>query len=277
MPFDDRLYEYDRNNQFHEAAVRQGAYLYRLTSPTHCSIEHVLSGKGPLYSSEEGRFNAPQQITTYCANNVLVCLAEVLFHTYERAIRSIERRLDYAFIRRCLVAERFLVVLRIEEIPDLVHIDSEGVTVDFDARMRGAASVLPRATYKLFQDFHNSVRRRQKKGILYPSARHSRDVCFALFYDETARVITESYAAVPVTIRLIAENQDLAGNPRDFSPFTDKIHPTMGHYEFHDPAQLMDLVSKGEINPPDLPVSGMLDFVRRPYRSYPGGAVCRIA
>src|SRR5436309_2430893 len=119
--YDEALYEYDRQNYDPNARLLENAYLYRLTSLSHCGIAEILSGKGPLNSRQPGRFHAPQQQTTYCANNVLVCVAEVLFHMYRSVLDGIKSRQPLAHIRRSLVSERCLVIVRVAEIPDLVY------------------------------------------------------------------------------------------------------------------------------------------------------------
>jgi hypothetical protein len=113
-----------------------------------------------------------------------------------------------------------------------------------------------------------------KRGIVYPSARHSRDLAFALFKDETRNLKETPYQAPHVMLQLIAEDQDMsASHPNRFKVQTDKLHATMGYYQFHNPKHLDDLKDEGLIFPSNVPASGYVDFVRRYYEDYPKCAV----
>ena len=97
--FKDDDYVFDRTRQNHEAALKPGACLYRLTSVHFCQQGDILTGNGPLDSVEPGRFNEAGQRTTYVSNNVLVCIAEILFHRYRRMLNNIKEFQPSAAIR----------------------------------------------------------------------------------------------------------------------------------------------------------------------------------
>lgn len=277
--FDYSLYDYDQSNkERHEAVLRENACLYRVTSTIHCSATDILTGRGPMSSLEPGRFNAPQQQTTYCANNILVCFSEVLFHMYRLVLKRIQNK-KYALTRAAMISERALVVIRVKEIKDLVYIDSAGVAVDYDHLVYGAAAVFPDPHYAVFQEFSNRVRQEKKRGIIYPSARHSRDVCMALFHDETNSILPGCHQIASVRFQLIPEDQNLDERPTagGFDPYARKIHPTMGHYEVTDADTWEQLRDAKLLNPSGIPQVGMIDFVRRRYRVYPDQAVCSLA
>lgn len=273
MSYDDSLYRFDRDNAYHEATLLQGAYLYRLTSINHAGIDDLLSGRGPEKSRAKGRFNASQQKATYCTNNALVCIAEVLYHMYRIVLNKMTNKLAYRDIRSSLEAERCLVVLRVEEIPDLVYVDCEAVRVEFDARFGGTTVVFPDDLYAPFWDFNDRLRSNGKKGVIYPSARHSRDVCLALFDDETSRIIPNTDERLNIKLQLLAEDQDPRQPPQRCDPYKEKLHATMGYYSFTDQAEFDRVRNLGRLHPRDLPFSGMVDFVRRRYANYPGDAV----
>lgn len=273
MSYDDALYSFDRNNAYHEATLLPGAYLYRLTSVNHAALDDILSGRGPEKSPLKGRFNAPQQKATYCSNNALVCIAEVLYHMYRIVLDKMTRKLPYRDILSSLEAERCLVVIRVEEISDLVYVDCEGVRVDFNARFGGTTVVFPDQRYEPFWDFNNTLRSENKKGVIYPSARHSKDMCLALFHDETGRIIPHSDSRLNIKLQLLSEDQDPRQPPRRCDPYQEKLHATMGYYSFVDAAELDRFRLAGMLNPPDIPAGGMVDFVRRRYADYPRDAV----
>ena len=267
------MYCFDQNRAKHNATLLEGAYLYRLASLHHCDELNILNGRGTIVSRSFGRFHVPMQQTTYCANNILVCIAEVLFHMYKTTLQRIQERQPSAVVTQGTRAERCLVILKVKEITDLVYLDSDGVMLDYDSRICGATTVFPEAVYTVFHAFNNKMREVGKKGILYPSARHSRDLCVALFDDETQKI--QSYCRrLNITLQLVSEDQDFCQPTRLCNPFREKLHATMGYYCFHDSRQLEDVRAAKEINPGDMPLCGMVDFVRRRYQDYPSQAVC---
>ena len=182
------LYDYDRSNKSYMAKLCDGAYLYRLASLPHCGPDHMLTGGGPLNSPMPGRFNSPHQRTSYCSNNILVCMAEVLYHMYRTVLTRIEKEQPALSIRNSLTDKRSLDMVKVKEINDIVFADARDVSIDFGKRIRGTAIVFPDPHYKFLWDFNNEIRMQYKKGIFYPSARHSQDICVALFDDETSRI-----------------------------------------------------------------------------------------
>jgi len=179
----------------------------------------------------------------------------------------------YSEIYRAVQDERCLVVLKVQEIQDLVYADCEGVRVDYNVRFAGTPVVFPDDDYAPFWDFNNTVRQAQKRGVMYPSARHSKDLCIALFYDETNSIVPQSDERLIMKLQLIAEDQDPAQPLRRCDPFKDKLHPTMGHYSFVDDAEFTRLRNANMLYPKGIPQSGMVDFVRRQYQIYPSHAV----
>lgn len=270
--YDPSLYDYDSSHGKHEASLRTGAYLYRLASINHCDQNQILSGRGTLVSRSFGRFNCPQQLTTYCANNVLVCISEVLFHMYRATLRGIQNKAPSAAITACTVSERMLAVSNVKEIENLVFLDSDNVIFDYDKRICGATTVFPEPVYDVFHDFNNQMRAIGKKGIIYPSARHSQDFCIALFDDETSSIKAHR-SDLHLTLHLISEDQDVAGPIARCNPLKQKLHATMGYYAFSSPDDLKSVLATQLLNPRDLPPCGMVDFVRRHYQKYPTHAV----
>lgn len=266
-------YKYDRKGESHIASLLDGAYLYRVTSLHHANLEHALNGGGPANSNQPGRFHSPQQRTSYCANNVLVCIAEVLYHMYRMALQGVEGISEAAHIRSAFKDKRCLVVLRVSEIDNLVYIDADDVAYDFNVRLCRTATVFPDPRYEVISKLNNKLRSQNKRGVFYPSARHSQDVCVALFQDETKRIET-MYEVLTLDLCLLPESQKCGRDPRDIDLHRDKIHPTMGYYAFENVDKLNDLKRQGLIYPAKIPQRGMIDFVRRRYDDYPSKAVC---
>jgi hypothetical protein len=271
--YDRSLYHYDEGGETHAAALRKGAVLYRLTSLSHCNRTDVLTGLGPEKARDVGRFHGPQQRTSYCANNVLVAIAEVLFHMYRKTLGRLSTMQPYPDIRAAANDVRSLVAFRVDDISDMVFFDSDEVQVMFDPRLRGALIVYPDESYTPFRGFAERLRADRKRGVLYPSARHSQDLCIALFDDETNKIATSPFENLVVDLQLLSESQSISEPLRRCNPMKEKIHPTMGAYRFRDQSAFENAKASGILHPSNIPSEGYVDFVRRSYRSYPADAV----
>jgi RES domain-containing protein len=269
--FDEDKYEYDQKNKSQKAKLHENAVLYRLTSFTHSNKEEVLTGKGALRDS--GRFHVTHQRTSYCANNMLVCLSEVLFHNYQGVLSRMNDNQPWQEVNELIEDERCLVMFKVGEIDKFVFIDSDAVRVDLNKRMSGTMVVFPQANYLPFQQFSTSLRGIGMNGVFYPSARHSKDICIALFEDHSKKVKKSDYRTLAVTLNLLKENQNFNSPIEICDPFSDKIHPTMGYYRFDNEMAFIKAKSDNYLNPPNIPIEGKIDFVRRLYLNYPVDAV----
>jgi RES domain-containing protein len=251
------------------ARILENAVLYRLTTTTRCDKPNILNGGAGLHSL--GRYHQYQP-TTYCGSNILLCIAEVLFHQYRSFIDGIgSQAYEHQLSKRA--TERMLVIFRVKHIDDLVYADSEGCRYDYDEpRFGGSTVVYPDPTYAPIQSFSMKLRQKQRTGVVFPSARHSRDFAFAFFGDVTDKLDATTYEMLPLRLKLIGEDQDLAVSPGDVSPIKDKLHATMGYYEFVTPNDVERARASKLLNPEALPVRGYVDFVRRAYRQYPADA-----
>ncbi len=270
--YDEALYKYDKNNKKSSTAkLQNGAILYRLTSISHCDRDSVLNGLGPEQSLQPGRFNSPQQRTTYCANNVLVCISEILYHNYRTTLKRVHEKQPPEAIRANIKDKRCLVFVCVNEIKCLVYIDSRDFQVQYDPRIRGTMVIHPDQIYEPFQKLSDQLRMRGEKGIFYPSARHSKDICIALFRDETPQ-IQESLETLNVDLILVQESQDPTLHHNICDPIEDKLHSTMGFYSFPEIDKFEQLRSLGTLYPQDIKPAGLVDFVRRRYLNYPHDA-----
>jgi hypothetical protein len=171
------------------------------------------------------------------------------------------------------VIDKRLAIFAVKRIDDLVYLDSIGAKV-YDSRVISSTVVFPDPTYGPLHAISNRLRMDKKGGVVYPSARHSKDFAFAFFKSETRKIKEEFYETPFINLRLIVEDQDTSSfPPREFKVHTDKLHATMGYYEFSEPPHFEALKREGLIYPDSIPVSGYVDFVRRHYSDYPGGAV----
>jgi len=270
--YDATKYRFDTNKMSHEAVIEDGAILYRLASIHFCDQSNILNGKAPLIAKTTGRFNAIHQPITYCANNILICIAEVLYHMYRQVLDSIQEGKSSGLIFNNMRWKKTLAIFKINRVDSLVYMDSEGIRLDYDSRLAGTTIVHPDPYYEPFRNFHEAARV-DKEGLLYPSARHSKDICIALFGDKTDILQSDLFELLPVELKLVPEWQDPAQEPCDCDPFKEKLHATMGYYKFEDTNRFQSFRDNGVLYPNDIRPNGMVDFVRRCYLDYPRDAV----
>ncbi len=188
-------------------------------------------------------------------------------------IEAMGKGSSYRIAEACCRRFGKLVVFAVNRAPELVFVDSREVRTDFDGRLAGTGVVCPAQVYDVMHNFSEKVRDLDKAGIVYPSARHSRDVALALFGDKTGLVKDEPYLSVDVDLRLIPEECELNGILTSVDPFEAKVHPTLGYFEFQDAPNFEKMKIDGLLVPEDVPRRGITDFVRRQYAEYPRDAV----
>lgn len=274
MTYDPTLYTIDQARHHDpDASLEDGALLYRITSRTYSGISEILTGNGAANGVTEGRFHRIGQRATYCANNVMVCLAEILFRQYRVMLDGIEKDTDPILLKPQANGKHVLVILAVAKIDNIVFADSFGARA-YNKNITGPSITTPDLVYEQLHKFSDEVRRYKKKGVAFPSARHSEGFAFALFNNESGSIKPMPYETLEVQLQLVSENQDFSIKPAaKFDLYAEKIHPTIGYYEFTDDMAFNDLKSRGLLHPDQLPERGYFDFVRRRYgRSYPNDA-----
>lgn len=266
-------YVIDDERQEADAWLEEGALLYRIASQQHWQRDFIVAGDGPMHARTPGRFHGADQRASYCANNIFLCFAEMLYHMYRNFLTQLSQFQPEAHAREWTVKKLRLVIFTVKRIDALVYVDSIGVK-SYDPTITSSTVVFPDPIYGPLHNVSERARQAKKNGVVYPSARHSKDLAFVFFRNETPNVLETPYKALDITLQLISEEQDtLSFPPSRFKVYTDKLHATMGYYQFDDPAQLDALKKEGFIYPEDLPLSGYVDFVRRHYEDYPKCAV----
>jgi RES domain len=267
MPFAHSSYRIDELSL--TASIQPGAYLYRLTSLNWGEPQYLLNGGGPLHSSDNGRFHVAHQRTTYCANNVLVCLSEMLFHMYRSVLNCIAKGRPVAAIREPTERYLWLTAAQVDVIDELVNLEALDFPRNYGPKMTGTMTVHPDSEYEEFQRLSTRLRGEDKRGIVYPSARHHRDYCFALFLDETRSVNVATFFRLKLALRLVGEehNFNVEAGTGCF-PDQHKIHGSLGYFEFQDPDKLTEAIQNSLINPNFLPAKGFVAFSRNPCSPY---------
>lgn len=274
--YDERKINYDKNNNIRCACnIDDGATIYRLTSPSYANIGDAFTGAGCANSSSKGRFNYSHQRAIYCSNNILLCISEILFHNYRTTLDRIANNYTPELIREKIEDKKALVIAKTQDIGDMVYLDSKDFYREYRMpEVYGTWLVHPDINYPPYQTVAGMIRDNEKNGIMYPSARHSRDVAIVLFKDTTSKIKEDDYYALEVTLKLLKEDTTPANSSMVVcDPNDDKLHFTMGYYCFEDHEQFENLKNLNLINPSKMESSGMIDFVRRNYKDYPHDAV----
>lgn len=270
------MYSADRyilDHRLYDSSIDDGAILYRVTSQAWSASDQIANGMGSFRNRNAGRFNRRQQSATYCSNNVITALSEVLYHCNRRILdEMLETEVRPHVIYDNLKQTKTLVIFSVENISNMVNLEARLARTRYsDGRsvyLGGTVNVFPDRDYRKLQEVGDNIRTDGKSGIFYSSARHySENHCIVLFNDETSKIKSSPYEALEVEFCLVAEDFD----PKNFNPsvicdpFEVKLHQTMGFYRFTDEVNFNDLVKRGLIHPNDTPVSGLVDFVRRSY------------
>jgi hypothetical protein len=238
-----------------------------LASPSFSSRSFLLNGRGA--DSGAGHYHVIQQTTSYVSDHVLLCMAEVLHHMARRAMKVLETNGPLSqWISHAHIV-RQLVIFDVHGIPDLICIDTDECRrqTAINAQRLIPASLItnPDHVYEPLQKASESYRAQNKKGVVYPSARHSRGFAVALFGDHT-NSIQRVIATMQVTLSLVDEETQQAVFQPSFNPDSRRISYTQGFYMVSRNA----LIANNHLLQPYLPrETGIIDFVRRPYSSYP--------
>lgn len=267
---------YDKTNKIScQGKLDTNAVIYRLASPSYANVNDAFSGEGSVHSSNASRFNSPQQLAVYCSNNILLCISEILFHNYRTTLNLIHENHPAEVVRNKIHDKRALIIAKTTAIDNLVYIDSKDFIRDYRiTEVQGTWVVHPDVTYEPYHTISNKIRNNQKSGIIYPSARHSEDIAIVFFKNISDLISNDDYHLLEVNLHLISEEispEDCGFEQCD--PNYEKLHFTMGYFSFENQDLFYQLKEANYINPSQLKPYGMIDFVRRKYRSYPNDAI----
>ena len=112
----------DPNKINQDAEIDEDTTLFRLALPLYSSQPDLLTGKAALRG--EGRYHRIHQETSYVADSVLLCIAELLYHMSRDAMNVFVKNGTTSQWQKCAQVQRHLVVFDVHKIPDLVYIDT---------------------------------------------------------------------------------------------------------------------------------------------------------
>jgi len=164
------------------------------------------------------------------------------------------------------------VIFEAHAIPNLIYIDTDDcrryTMIGASAALHSALIINPDHLYEPLQKASEFYRAQGKKGLIYPSARHSCGHALALF-DDHSRSLVRIVKTLQVFLSLVDEEK-LQPVAQPFNPDTGKISYTQGYYQF----SRNDYLANKSFLQSFLPDwSGIIDFVRRNYSTYPDDAV----
>lgn len=263
-----------------DASFPDRALFFRIATKEHSEKRHILTGGGGINSQSGGRFNFKNQRASYCAESPLVAISEVLFHMYRSTLNELALETESAYLN-FVERRQVLVVAEVKGISKLVHLDSNGFRLKFKFgnAMSGTMAVHPDATYEPFQTVAEQLRG-TKCGIVYPSARHPVGACAVLFNDESSALkigVRGVYERIPLRLQLVKEDFERKRLPLLPEPYVDRLHPTVGFFEFTDVAHLARVRRKGLLK--GIPRRAFIEFARRADRpgKYPASVVVPVA
>lgn len=246
-----------------DAFVEKETILFRLAAPLYSSLSDLLNGKGAL--AGDGRYHRVHQFTSYVSDNILLCFAEILYHMSRKAMAHLAGNGLPAGWQNCAQIQRHLVIFEVNEIRDLIYIDTKDCRQEI---LRNASQAIPSTIIVhpdwLYEPLHRAAdycRSQRKNGVVYPSARYPQGLAVGLFLDHTASIKNIS-ATVKVTLSLIEGNTGKPAIPPYFDPDVQKISHMRGHYEF-DPTDFASAGASGLLNPRTVTQNGFVEFVRR--------------
>jgi hypothetical protein len=252
-----------------DAVIEDGTRLYRISSPLFSSKSDVLNGRGAL--TQQGRYHQVHQFTSYCSDNVLVSISEILFHMSRHALRSLANNMPLASWLSRAVVPRHLVILEMSRIDSLIYIDTDDcrnqTALHAGQIVHSSLLIHPDELYYPLQMASNFYRNASRLGVVYPSARHSRGLALALFLDHTNN-IKNILGTLDITLSLVDESSEKPVS-NAFNPAQDKISQTRGYFQM----KVSDFSRYQRLLYPLPSSSGVIDFVRTNYSHYPQDAV----
>lgn len=254
------------NKIYEDAEIGDDARLYRITSPTYATKSTLLNGRGA--NSGDGRFHVIQQLTSYSADNVLICIAEKLFYMHYISLRKLSNN-SYPEFKREATKKHVLSVFKCENIQDFIYVESSVARQNY--QLNPSTVTYPDRIYAPLQTAGNKMRRANKNGIMYPSARHSQGLSVCFFGDQTNN-IKSLEANIQLTLSLVSEDMTTLADDINFDPTSARISNSIGHFSFDD----SDFRQYSNLLSPNLSSKdGYIDFHRIFYvhANYPSCAI----
>jgi len=248
------------------AEVEAGTTLYRVTSPTWADPSFLLNGAGANHG--HGRFHRIHHATSYVSDNVLLCIAERLYHMSHVAYKKLANK-SYAEFKCESSRLEVIVIFETNQLPNLVHLDS-AVAIQY-SQLNPSAITQSDSIYDPLSRAGDQLRTDGAAGVVYASARHSIGHSLALFGNHSA-LIDRITARVKIRLSLASEDLSILTNDPSFNPISVRLSQHIGHFA-------IDAADFGNyqylLNPALKIAQGFLPFHRIFYGSkpYPQSAI----
>lgn len=252
-----------------DSKIEEDTKLFRITSPTYATDQFLLNGKGSLVS--EGRYHIIHQRTSYASNNVLLCIAEVLFHMIHQSLKKLKNN-SYGEFKKEAHKEFVIVMFKCYEISDLVFIDSSEAYIKYS--LNPSITTHPHFSYDPLRNAANTIRRDSSDGIIYSSARHSKGLSVCFLEDKT-QIIKSIENKLKITLTLVSEDKNLVID-KNFDPSRVRLNYEIGYFDI-DTNDFKNF--RTNLNPILPDHFGFIDIGRRDYSNphvpYPDSAIKR--
>jgi RES domain-containing protein len=166
----------DKNRIRQSATVETDTILFRIVYQKFATQSKLLNGQDGRWT--QGRYNFRGSLTSYVADNALLCIAESLYHISRRAALHLRQsrkvhKSSVDFWRSIAATDKILVAFKSSLIKNLIYIDSEDsryhVATKAGKVLHPSTVLNPDFIYKPLQQVAKLYRNAGRRGIVYPS------------------------------------------------------------------------------------------------------------
>jgi RES domain-containing protein len=157
----------DKNRIRQSATVETDTILFRIVYQKFATQSKLLNGQGGRWT--QGRYNFRGSLTSYVADNALLCIAESLYHISRRAALHLRqsrkvRKSSVDFWRSIAATDKILVAFKSSLIKNLIYVATKAGKV-----LHPSTVLNPDFIYKPLQQVAKLYRNAGRRGIVYPS------------------------------------------------------------------------------------------------------------
>lgn len=212
------------DNIVKSAEIEEDTTLFRIVSPGYATKKFLLNGKGSKIG--EGRYHRIQQLASYVSDNIILCIAEKLFHMLHQSVKKL-RNNSYGEFKKEAHKDFVIVVFKCYKIMDIVNIDSSEAYHLY--QLNPSITTHPDCIYEPLHRASDTMRNNSNNGIVSYSARHSKGLSACLFWDNTSNIKSIN-SKLKLKLTLVSEDKTLVSDPT-FDPTTKRLNYKIGYFE----------------------------------------------